>query len=119
MPLLQKGEEERREKERGKVKQEIEIVGEKAEASIWVDLYKRVFNCMKTPTTTKIRNMAWGFKKNNTGSFVSGNQFKKQLRLRIQIGVEQDFSKLGEERRGSESRGRGCRFSVDMSQERK
>lgn len=76
MPLLKKGEEKRREKEREKVKQEIEVVGEKAKASIWVDLYKRVFNCMKTPTTTKIRNMVWGFKKTTLGLLFQGTNLR-------------------------------------------
>lgn len=65
------------------MEQEIEIVGEKDKAKVF--LCKRVFNCVKTPTTTKNKRCGLELKKitKPTGSFVSGNQFKKQLRLRI------------------------------------
>ena len=71
---------EKEEKEKETVEQEIEIVGEKTKASISVDLCKRVFNCMKIPTTTKNKKCGLRLKKKKQktkpGSFVSGKQFK-------------------------------------------
>lgn len=48
------------EKEREKVEQEIEVVGEKTKASVWVDLCKRPFNCKKTPAITKNKKYGLG-----------------------------------------------------------
>lgn len=87
------------EKEREKVEQEIEVVGEKTKASVWVDLCKRPFNCKKTPTITKNKKYGLGlFFFFNNASFVSRKQFKKKLRVKKQKRLEQDLLKLGEGR---------------------